>query len=68
MGFKHSVVDDGMRIGKYKASPILTAPRAFDKGRLVDEFRSRSAGLDEHLRAVVLEKIAAFPDEMISAS
>jgi hypothetical protein len=62
MGYKHSVVDDGMRVGKYKATPILTAPRAFDKDRVAQDFSARAEQLDEHIKKLVLEKISAFPD------
>lgn len=61
MGYKHSVVDDGMRVGKYKATPILMAPRAFDKERVAMDFESRSEQLEDHVKALVLEKIASFP-------
>lgn len=60
-GYKHSVVDDGMRVGKYKATPILLAPRAFDKERVAQDFESRSEALDEDVKKLVLEKIASFP-------
>jgi hypothetical protein len=62
MGYQHTVVDDGMRIGKHKATPLLMAPRAFDKSRVDAIFREQAANLDPVLRDLVSDKINAFPD------
>ena len=45
-----------------KATPILMAPRPFDKDRVAEEFAERAGALEEDIKKLVLEKIIAFPD------
>ena len=64
IGFLHTAVDDGERVGlRYKASPILVADGFFDADRLVNRFAAASTRLPREIVEFVSGKLRLFPSD-----
>jgi hypothetical protein len=60
-GYSHERVDDGEIPGRAKMSPILVPDGAFARNEVAERFLEASAGIEQHLRKAVHERLLAFP-------
>ena len=60
-GYLHRRVDDGRgRVRGIGATPLLALGKRFPKNRVIAQFDARSATLEEPLRSLVRQRLAAY--------
>ncbi len=60
IGFSHNRIDDARADHRHPATPILVADGMFPFEEILERFRASSAGIDEAIRSLVIEKLAEY--------
>lgn len=58
-GFSHHIVDDGIRPGKNKATPIVIKDGTLNRDELLEKFKERSGNIENELSSFIVDKIEA---------